>query len=177
MQYSFCFKYGLFPIWYSPGTKILTHKKNLVHNYHTCEELVLNRHIYHWQNCEELESNANAADLGGGHFINVRNTKMYACLLLRFDFVRIFHKARDIGMKYVTYWYHSFTCCEELEQIFFTAWTERKVKFPVQKCCLPINSIVLFSDRSSCRYAAGVVELHPEVDIVLISYNMHVLLT
>ena len=37
---------------------------------------------------------------------------------LKFDFVRIFHKVKDIGMKYVTYWYRFFMYCEELVPIF-----------------------------------------------------------
>ena len=36
---------------------------------------------------------------------------------MKFDFVRIFHKIRDIGAKYVTYWYQISTCCEELVPI------------------------------------------------------------
>ena len=53
---------------------------------------------------------------GGGHFINVKKT--HACMLhiilLRAHF---FHKKRNIGMKYVTYWYQIFTRREELVPI------------------------------------------------------------
>ena len=65
----------------------------------------------------------NAADLGGGggHFINVRNT--HVCYI-KFDFVRIFYKVRDIGTKYVTYWYQFFTCCEELVPILHSVKCE-----------------------------------------------------
>ena len=58
--------------WY----QILTHMKKVVLKYHRCEELVLNRHRCQCQNWEELESNHNAADLGG--ILSMWGILMYA---------------------------------------------------------------------------------------------------
>ena len=101
-----------------------SHMWKLVPNYRRSEELELNRHRCQCQNCEELESNAKCSRFGG-HFINVRNR--HVCYI-KYDFVCIFHKVRDIGTKYVTYWYQLFTFCEEFGSVKL-----RSVKFVVQQ--------------------------------------------
>ena len=46
---------------YAPSTF-----SKLGHNYHRCEELVLNRHRCQWQNCEEMELNAKCSRFRSG---------------------------------------------------------------------------------------------------------------
>ena len=46
----------------------------------------------------------------GGGFINVKN--MHVCYM-KFDIVRISHKMRNIGTKYMTNWNHFFAWCQE----------------------------------------------------------------
>ena len=41
----------------------------------------------------------------------------YACMLFEIWICAYFNKVRDIGTKYVTYWYQFFTCCEYLVPI------------------------------------------------------------
>ena len=84
-------------------------------NLQTCEMLVQNYQRYEEpvltvtdrnDKTEELESNAKYIRVWG-YSINVRNT--HVCYI-KFDFVRTFHKVKDIGTEYVAYWYQFFTC-------------------------------------------------------------------
>ena len=46
---------------------------------------------------------------GGGLY----QCEKYACMHMKFDFVRISHKMRNIGTKYMTNWNHFFAWCQE----------------------------------------------------------------
>ena len=92
--------------WYKT---FLTHLKKLVPNYHRCEELVLNRHGWQWQNCEELESNAKCSRFGG-YFINERNTHVcYIKLCEKYARSRIskllWNSTSFVFSQSVRYWY------------------------------------------------------------------------
>ena len=105
-----------------------SHVKNWYQNSNVWRTGTRSSHMWKmWQNCEEMESNAKCSRFGC-YFINVRNT--YVCCI--WNGVRIFHKVWTIGTKFVTYWYHFFTCCEKLVTILHSVKL-RSVKFAVRQ--------------------------------------------
>ena len=112
----------------------------LVANPHTCEKLIPNiTHMKNWYLIATAVSNKtvknwnrmqNAADLGGGgYFINVRNTRMYAIWYLTSC---VFFTKCEILIRNMWRIGTNFSRSVRNSYQFFTVWNLRSVKFAVQ---------------------------------------------
>ena len=78
----------------------------------------------------------------------------YACMPYEIRFMRIFHKVKDIGTEYVTYWYQFFTCFEILRgEIFSTL--DISPSGPGALCAFSPSNSLATNFRSTVMFPMG----------------------